>query len=245
MARADAYRELGALLTGTEASLVASGLEEGESLTSAIGAVAPAKKARVAEIVTAVGLRFEGALLAAVLRGIEGAHSTTRSVHSIWTMPGHVAQTGGLTTSLAALVKDARQSVVCSTFNFQKTSGMWTALRNAATRPGVTLRVYVDAEANSHGSGPSADETAAWLDPGAVLQTKKFEGKLVRNHAKFLSVDHRFVVITSANFSFSAEYGNVELGVLIDDASLAERIEDELRAVEEHLYERVRRQRVS
>ncbi|MCO7271577.1 DISARM system phospholipase D-like protein DrmC [Cellulosimicrobium cellulans] len=224
------------LLTGTEAGLVASALEEGLSLTTAVGAIDPAKKARVNEIAAAAGLRFEGDLVAAVLRGIEGAHSTARSVDTIWTMPGHVAQGGGLTTSLVSLIKGARQSVVCSTFNVQKTSGLWKALHETARHPGVSLRAYIDAEANAGGSGPSATETAQWLAPGVVLQTRLFEGKPVRNHAKFLSVDHRFVVVTSANFSWSAEFGNVELGVRIDDAGLAERIEDEMRVAERYLY---------
>ncbi|ACZ20297.1 hypothetical protein Sked_03300 [Sanguibacter keddieii DSM 10542] len=237
--RAHAFRELGALLSGTEAGLVASALEEGLSLTSAIGIIDQAKKARVMAITSAADLTFESALIAAALRGVEGAHSTSRAVSTVWTMPGHVAQAGGLTTSLIALVEAARQSVVCSTFNFQKTSGMWEALRGVAARPGVSLRVYIDAEANAGGVGPTSSETAEWLAPGHVLQTRLFEGKAVRNHAKFLSVDHRFVVITSANFSWSAEYGNVELGVRIDDVRLAERIERELLRAESHIYERV------
>lgn len=39
--------------------------------------------------------------------------------------------------------------------------------------------------------------------------------------------------------SWSAEYGNSELGVRTDDAPLAESIERELLDVEEHFYERV------
>ncbi|QAY64720.1 phospholipase [Xylanimonas allomyrinae] len=231
-------RELGRLLTGTEAGLVAESLEDGESLTSAIGVIDLAKKAKVTDLVAGAGLRFKTEILAAALRGIEGARSTTRAVDTIWTMPGHLAQSGGLTTSLASLVDDARQSVVCSTYNFQKTSGMWRALRGAVERAGVSVRVYIDAEANEGGGpGPSTAEVAAWLSPGTVLQTKRFEGKRVRNHGRFLSIDHRFVVVTSANFSWSAEYGNVEFGVVIDDARLAARIEDEIRDAEPYLYE--------
>jgi phosphatidylserine/phosphatidylglycerophosphate/cardiolipin synthase-like enzyme len=239
LARPEAFRQLGALLTGTEAGLVAESLEDGESLTSAVGAIDVAKRSNISRIVGSAGLRFEGNLLAAVLRGIEGARSTTRAVDTLWTSPGHVFGAGALTTSLVQLVENARQSVVCSTFNFQKSSGMWTALHEGAGRPGVSVRVYIDAEANAGGAGPSAADVAAWLAPGAVFRTKWFDGKPVRNHAKFLSVDHRFVVITSANFSWSAEYGNVELGVVIDDEPVAERIEGELQAAEPHLYERV------
>jgi phosphatidylserine/phosphatidylglycerophosphate/cardiolipin synthase-like enzyme len=60
-----------------------------------------------------------------------------------------------------------------------------------------------------------------------------------RNHAKFLAIDHRFLLVTSANFSWSAEYGNVELGVLADNVNLVQVIESQMRRVEESLYEKV------
>lgn len=238
--RAETFRQLGILLTGTEAGLIAEALEDGESLTSAIGAIDVAKRPEISRILGTAGLRFDSVLVAAVLRGVEGARSTTRAVDTLWTSPGHVFGTGALTTSLVSMVEGARQSVVCSTFNFQKTSGMWTALHDAARRPGVSVRAYIDAEASTGGRGPSADDVADWLAPGAALQTKRFDGKPVRNHAKFVSIDHRFLVVTSANFSWSAEYGNIELGLVIDDGHLAERIEGELLAAEPYLYERLK-----
>ena len=61
----------------------------------------------------------------------------------------------------------------------------------------------------------------------------------MRNHAKFLAIDHRFLLVTSANFSGSAENGNVELGVLADNVNLVQAVESQMRRVEESLYERV------
>jgi phosphatidylserine/phosphatidylglycerophosphate/cardiolipin synthase-like enzyme len=80
---------------------------------------------------------------------------------------------------------------------------------------------------------------AAHLHPAVVLPTKSFDGGYGRNHAKFLAVDHRFLLVTSANFSWSAEQGNVEFGVLLDNPNLTEAVECELRDVEEALYKRV------
>jgi phosphatidylserine/phosphatidylglycerophosphate/cardiolipin synthase-like enzyme len=71
------------------------------------------------------------------------------------------------------------------------------------------------------------------------MRTRAFDGRYVRNHAKFLIVDHRFLVTTSANFSWSAEWDNVEFGLWIDDVILAESVERELRRVEDRLFERV------
>jgi phosphatidylserine/phosphatidylglycerophosphate/cardiolipin synthase-like enzyme len=61
----------------------------------------------------------------------------------------------------------------------------------------------------------------------------------VRNHSKFISIDHRFLLVTSANFSWSAENANLELGMLVDNRNLAEAVELQMREAEAYLFERV------
>ncbi|MBT2438780.1 hypothetical protein J7E93_01285 [Streptomyces sp. ISL-36] len=86
---------------------------------------------------------------------------------------------------------------------------------------------------------PSTTEVAAHLAPAEVWRTKEFDGGYVRNHAKFLAIDHHLLLVTSANFSWSAENNNVEFGILIDNPSLTEAVERELRMAEGALYERI------
>ena len=105
------------------------------------------------------------------------------------------------------------------------------------------MRVYLDTNAADEGRrprSPTTAEVAAHLCPAAVLRTKQFDGRPTRNHSKFISIDHRFLLVTSANFSWSAENGNLELGVLIDNANLAEAVEHEMRQVEDSVFERIR-----
>jgi phosphatidylserine/phosphatidylglycerophosphate/cardiolipin synthase-like enzyme len=158
-------------------------------------------------------------------------------------MPGHLAQHGRLTHSVTYLVDNARYSVICSTFNFQRSSGLWKALRRAAQRPEISIKVYVDTDAADGGGqlswSPTTEEVAEHLRPALVLRTKAFDGRQIRNHSKFLSIDHRFLLVTSANFSWSAENANLEFGVLIDNSNFAESVERELRDVEDLVFERV------
>jgi phosphatidylserine/phosphatidylglycerophosphate/cardiolipin synthase-like enzyme len=115
-----------------------------------------------------------------------------------------MARHGRLTSSVPYLMRSARYFVVCSTFNFQRSSALWTALRDAAQHPEVTVRVYLDtaaADFSPRPGSPSAEEVAAHLRPATVLRTRQFDGRQVRNHAKFLAIDHRFLLISSANFS--------------------------------------------
>ncbi len=102
------------------------------------------------------------------------------------------------------------------------------------------MRVYLDTTAAEHqprAGSPATAEVAAHLHPAAVLRTKDFAGRGVRNHAKFLAIDHRFLLITSANFSWSAENANVELGMLIDNQNLTEMVEREMRQPEDYLFD--------
>ncbi|MFC0864936.1 DISARM system phospholipase D-like protein DrmC [Sphaerimonospora cavernae] len=232
-----AARELGQRLTSTEAKGIVDRLSDGDTLTTALRVVPTARRAEIRALLAQLGKDA----VVAVLRAVEGARSITTALSPIWTMPGHLARSGPLTSSAVDLVDGARQSITCSTFNFQRTSRLWEALRQAAQRPEIALRVYLDTRAadSSTGRGPSTTQVAAHLAPGIVLRTTEFDGTYVRNHAKFLIVDHRFLLTTSANFSWSAEHGNIEFGLLIDNPYLAETVERELLRAEEHLFERV------
>lgn len=235
---AEAARELGRLLNGTEAKEIADRLADGDTVTAALKAVIAGRRPPLRDLLAPRFGEFARDQAVAVLRAIEGARSTTTAIDPLWTMPGHLARSGPLTSSVAHLVDSARQSVTCSTFNFQRSSALWTALRAAALRPEIAVRVYVDRKAAGLASAPSTGEVADHLRPGVVMHTREFGGGYVRNHAKFLAIDHRFLLVTSANFSWSAEHGNVELGVLADNTNLVQAIESEMRRAEDALYER-------
>ena len=241
-AEAAAARQLGLFLTGTEAREIASHLADCDTLTTALRVVSPGRRAEVRTLLESLGASGDRGVVAAVLRAIEGARSAPTTVDPLWTMPGHLAQHGRLTHSVTYLVDNARHSVICSTFNFQRSSGLWKALRQAAQRPEITMRIYLDKNAADRKQkpwSPTTVEVAAQLRPATVLRTKQFDGRPTRNHSKFICIDHRFLLVTSANFSWSAENGNLELGVLIDNANLAEAIEHEMRQVEDLIFERV------
>lgn len=234
---------IGQFFTGTEARELAAHLADGDTLTAALRVIAPGRRPEARTLLEAA--RRDGLALTAVialLHAIEGARSAPTMVDPLWTMPGHLARSGRLTSSVGHLVDGARNSVTCSTFNFQRSSSLWTALAQAAQRPALTVRVYLDTAAADYRpvpGSPTTAEVAAHLHPATVLRTRPLDNKLVRNHAKFLAIDHRFMLVTSANFSWSAEYGNVEFGVLIDNRNLTESVEREMWLAEDLIFGRV------
>jgi phosphatidylserine/phosphatidylglycerophosphate/cardiolipin synthase-like enzyme len=240
----DPIARLGQLLTGSEAAKLAARFSDGDTLTQALQGLAVGRRPEVRAALDAASVVPDNLALALpVLRAIQGAATArTTGISPIWTLPGYLADYGALTTSIKDLVLTARQSVTCSTFNFQKSSALWAALREVAARGTVEVLVYLDTHAADEGTwagSPTSAEVAAQLVGAHVFRTRQVDGNLVRNHAKFIAVDHQFLVVTSANFSISAEQHNIELGLRVDSRATTEMVENQIFDAQTTLYERV------
>lgn len=135
---------------------MATQLGAGRPLSMAIRAVAAPRRQRVRELLDRMG-GIE--TWVPVLSAIEGAHSRAVTIDAVWTAPGNLVRYGPLGSSVAHHVKAARESVVCSTFNFQESSALWPALTAAAARPELTVRIYMDRGAADWNNGTVATPT--------------------------------------------------------------------------------------
>ncbi len=231
----DPFTALGEYLTADEAEGIAAVLAVGDQTVHALGQVGSARRDQAAALLKAAGLGHQEAQLAvAVLRGIAGAKSVHRELVPVWTMPGNEATVGHLTSEFHRIVTGARVSVTCATYNFSPSSNMWKALGSASEQPGVTVVVYVDAEKGDP-SGVKAKLPKATVYRSAQLP----DGKPIISHTKFIIIDHQIVLLTSANFSYSAENSNVEFGLRISDNGLATSIEKTMASKHGSLYELV------
>lgn len=258
-------RGLGAFLTSTEAEGIAARLANGAALSRALVVVPAARRPRARQLLQEAGLGTQATELSvAVLQAIAGAAGRIKAAEPVWTAPAGLLGAGALTGDVFKTVSSATTSVVCATYNLQNTSGLWRALKNLVQeRPGVSVRLYVDTQAvdgrftdedratrrgaagigagRGRRSSLSTEEVARTLKGAVVLRTRRPEDNRlpVTSHAKLLSVDHRFLLVGSANFSYSAEERNVELGLRLDDPALATSIEKQLLDLESSVYERV------
>ena len=261
---AEPLRALGAFLTGTEAEGIATRLAAGATLSQALVVVPAARRMRARDLLEAAGLGSRTREHSvAVLVAVAGAASRMRDAEPVWTAPAGLLGLGVLTGDVFGMVGSAMTSVVCATYNLQPTSALWKALvALVRERPGVAVRLYLDSQAADgpfhrpegqrgrrweqdryrHGrSRLDTGEIARRLRGAVVMRTRAPEddGRAVTSHAKFLSVDHRFLLVGSANFSYSAEERNVELGLRLDDPALAASVEKQMRNLEANVYEQV------
>ncbi len=244
--RQDAAYRLGALLERSEARRVADRIEEGLTLTQALACVQQAKVSAVRSLIEALRGKEPDwrERIVSLLRAIEGARRDEAVAVPIWTAPGMLVSNGGLNSTRDELVRSARTAVICSTYNFQRSSSLWKALGEAAWRPGVVVKLYVDTGVADVGSAPWKPTTRQIAQdlPGVMVYRTKKPGMgepIACNHAKFIAVDHRIVLVTSANFSASAETTNIELGLRVEDPALVQSIERQMALFEGVLYERV------
>jgi phosphatidylserine/phosphatidylglycerophosphate/cardiolipin synthase-like enzyme len=233
---ADPYAELGGFLTAYEAERLAGALRAGDTIAQAVKEVHASRRGEAKRLLAEADLgphRVETSV--ALLHAIAGARAVRAVITPVWTMPGTEATVGRLTGETQRLIDEARMSVVCSSFNFTPHSGMWTALRAASLRPGVSITIYLDAQAGA----PS--DVAAHLPKATVYRTRTMPGadRPLVSHAKFIVLDRALTLLTSANFSHSAENTNIELGLLVNDSALAASIESLMRSKHGVLYEQV------
>jgi len=231
----DPLADLGSFLTATEAERLAVQIETGQHTIAALSEIALARRETIKRLLAAAGLdHTHPARTVSVLRAIMGAKTVLHELTPVWTMPGNEANTGHLTGEFHRIMRAARQSVTAATYNFKDSSQMWTALKEASEQPGVVVTVYVDADK------ADADKVRTQLPRATVYRSAELPtGKRVVSHAKFIVVDHELLLITSANFSYSAENRNVEFGILVHDSALAESVEATMLSKHGSLYELV------
>ena len=106
--------------------------------------------------------------------------------------------------------------------------------RRSPNSPASAVCVYVDCR-QGRPAGVKARLPRATVYRSAILP----DGKPIVSHTKFIVVDHEIVLLTSANFSYSAENRNIEFGLLIRDSGLAASIESTMASKRGSLYELV------
>lgn len=229
----DPFTSLGEFLTASEAEALAAQFMANQHTIRALSVVHSGRRVEAKQLLSNAGLSHEdGKRAAGVLHAIAGAKSLRHDLTPVWTMPGNESKTGHLTGAYHHLVRAARQSVVCATYNFEQTSQMWNVLKEASEQPGVVVIVYVD------GDKADAEKVKTQLAKATVYQSAELpNGQRVVSHAKFIVIDHEVLLLTSANFSFSAENRNIEFGLRIRDSALAESVESTMASKHGTLYE--------
>lgn len=176
-----------------------------------------------------------GALrLAASMLGLQGPRPEL-----VWTGPDETQTLRATSTVVEELFLAARHRVLLAGFVIFRGEAVFGALaKKMDETPELAVTLYLNVPVQK-GAGP--DATVNWFAtefrqqvwPGKRLPVVYFDprsliersSKRAVLHAKCVVVDGSAALVTSANFTPHAQQRNIELGVRLDDAELAARIE--------------------
>ncbi len=194
--------------------------------------------ARVVTAWRATSLLVGGPTVAGMLLAAATATRRARmeeTVDLVWTGPGTDAIHGQATSDVVVdLINDARRTLVLSTFASRRVAKVREALAAADTR-GVQITLILENE-NTNGQYQQAAR-----DPFEGIHAEVLEWPANQRgpegnwtpalHAKFVLVDDRALLITSANLTGFALDRNIEAGALIRGGPLPGRLLTHLRAL--------------
>ena len=195
----------------------------------------PARRDEAKQLLAAAGLgHADVERSVAVLHAIAGAKAVRRDLTPVWTMPGNEAddrppdQRVPPARQRRPPVGDLRDlQLRADLADVGRAQG---GIRTARRRRHRLRRRGQGRRRRGQGPAPTATVYRSATLPN---------GKRVVSHAKFVVIDHEVLLLTSANFSFSAENRNVEFGLLVHDAGLCESVETTMTSKHGTLYELV------
>lgn len=175
----------------------------------------------IAEAATALNALSREGVLMLVDAVLAERQAMPRPAELVWTGP---EQRGSAARDTAVVLTDlferARERVLLAGFAFDHADEVLRPLWEARKR-GVEVRLFVDAKA------AAGFETSSWPFGPPYPEVFVFEpspGVFASLHAKCVVVDQRWCFVTSANFTNRGQTRNVEVGVVLDDAELADRL---------------------
>lgn len=217
---ADALLQLAQALSASQATSIAASLEIDGRLDRAASFLPDSSHTLVELLGQALSLLGEPLLLASVLRGYAAAAAQAPTPpRGVWSGPSFPGDGDHTTAAVAHLVDEAKEDVLASTYSASIGSPFVEALWRAIAR-GVSVTLVLE--------GTKMEDTAAKLE--AKLEGARFlkyvplSGQYGVQHSKVVIVDSTLALVTSANFSNAAAFGNLEAGVLIRDPLFASKV---------------------
>jgi phosphatidylserine/phosphatidylglycerophosphate/cardiolipin synthase-like enzyme len=234
-----------ASLDGLAASLEASGQAGAEAFLRRVPQ--PATRGQLTKLLARwrrMKPQLAPGALAWALRGAQTAdqwHREHQSLELVWTGPAPETTTlRRADQALLDVVREAQRSLVIVSFAVHLVPNLLHALRDALAR-GVSVRLIFETSQETdefHGDPLQQLPADILAAAGLLVWPRRRRVEFARKqhsttsvgvlHAKFALADRRLLLVSSANFTGRALFGNVELGVLIRGGQLPIQIEEQV-----------------
>lgn len=176
--------------------------------------------------------------LSAVIEIVLAERTAASSIraHLVWTGPEPMVSAARDTAVvLRSLFAEARERVVVAGYRFTQGRDILLPLHRSMTEHGVRATFFLDLD-----GGTPEKELAAFLTNnwpfGSPYPELYYDPRTVGPnatailHAKCVVIDQKKSLVTSANFTYSGQARNIEVGVLLEDVAFANALSAQLGA---------------
>ena len=156
-----------------------------------------------------------------VMLGVCAASSEDGAPMLVWTAPDAPAAARRTAQVVADLVDHANHTLLVVGYSLTKAAAPFVGSMAAAARRGVSCSFVADRMEEKLATlvklwPPDVGLPQLWTRPANP------DDKQSALHAKFLVVDSRRLLLTSANLTYHGFHGNIEMGVLLEGSVAAE-----------------------
>lgn len=147
--------------------------------------------------------------------------------------PSFRVRTQSTKNTVEKMIDDAKQSILITGYSMSEYFDDTVEKIIKKSQEGVLIKFFV----NDIESQPRFEKICRYKGRYLhIYNYKKSDDSMSALHAKVISTDKRFSLISSANLSYHGQIGNIELGTLIESYSLAKQLEE---VFTELLFEKV------
>lgn len=174
------------------------------------------------------GLRKEEAEEIVDLFNTDRANHDKEKVELVATAPGAFTMKVKETdTVVCKLFRGARKKIILTGYSISSYFDNMIDILINKKDSGVFVKIFLDKNENNKGARKLIENRGRFLEVYSYERSK--DDPMSALHAKIISVDDRYSLITSANLSYHGQEGNIELGTLVTSEEIAHKIDDVLK----------------
>lgn len=156
---------------------------------------------------------------------IQDAHTAPRERVSLvlTAPPSFSVKTKSTKNTVEKMLSEAKSSILITGYSLSEYFNDMIDMIIQKSQHGVLVKFYV----NDIDSQPRFEKLYRYKGRYLkIFNYKKEKDPISALHAKVITTDKTYTLITSANLSYHGQMGNIELGTLIESPALARQVED-------------------
>ena len=126
-------------------------------------------------------------------------------------------------TVVEKLISEARKKIILTGYSISTYFDRLIDVLIHKKEKGVFIKIFLDMNDNNKGARKLIENRSRFLQ--VYSYEKKKDDPMSALHAKIISVDDRYSLITSANLSYHGQSGNIEIGTLVTSEQIAHQID--------------------